>query len=65
MSAAAASSGTEPTTVDVEDQASLRYWCDRFGVTVDQLQESVLAAGDDPQAVQEHLLQQGSSAGAG
>lgn len=61
----AAPTNPEPTIIDVDDQATMRYWCDRFGVTLEQLEESVLAAGSDPQAVQEHLLQQGSSAGAG
>ena len=54
-----------PTQVDLDDPDSLTHWCDAFGVTIDQLQESVLAVGGDPDAVREHLLQQGSSAGAG
>ena len=51
--------------VDLADAAGLRHWCDHFGVTQEQLEEAVHAAGDDPAAVQEHLLNQGGSAGAG
>lgn len=54
-----------PTTVDTDDPGVVKYWCGVFGVTLEQLQEAVLATGTDPGAVKEHLLQQGSSAGAG
>lgn len=54
-----------PTTVDTDDPGVVAYWCEVFGVTLEQLQEAVLAAGTDPAAVREHFLQQGSSAGAG
>lgn len=55
----------KPTTVDADDPEGLKYWGGVFGVTQEQLQEAVLAAGSDPAAVREHLMQQGSSAGAG
>jgi len=51
--------------VDPDDSGNSTWWCAHFGVTVDQLQEAVQAAGNDPMAVQEHLLHQGGSAGAG
>ncbi|URI08313.1 DUF3606 domain-containing protein [Aquincola tertiaricarbonis] len=54
-----------PTTVDTDDPGNVTYWCELFGVTLEQLQEAVLAAGTDPAAVRQHFLQQGSSAGAG
>lgn len=54
-----------PTTVDTDDPGIVKYWCEVFGITLEQLQEAVLAAGTDPAAVREHLLKQGSSAGAG
>jgi Rieske Fe-S protein len=54
-----------PDQVDPNDQAVLDFWCEHFGCTVQQLQEAVRATGRDPVAVREHLLQQGSSAGAG
>ncbi len=51
--------------VDPDDEGSLQVWLDYFGVTAQQLREAVNAAGSDPQAVTEHLLHQGSSAGPG
>jgi Rieske Fe-S protein len=54
-----------PDRVDPDDQQGLDRWCEHFGCTVQQLQEAVQAVGSDPAAVREHLLQQGSSAGAG
>lgn len=54
-----------PTTVDTDDPGVVTYWCREFGVTIEQLQEAVLAAGNEPAAVRQHFLQQGSSAGAG
>lgn len=54
-----------PAEVDPDDTDGLAAWCEHFGCTVQQLQESVQAAGRNPRAVREHLLNQGSSAGAG
>jgi hypothetical protein len=54
-----------PAEIDPEDRAGLDCWCEHFGCTVQQLEEAVLAVGRDPDAVREHLLQQGSSAGVG
>ena len=51
--------------VDPDDADRLPQWLDHFGITVEQLRESVNAAGSDPQAVAEHLLHQGGSAGPG
>ena len=51
--------------IDPDDAAHLQAWLDHFGITVDQLREAVNAAGSDPQAVTEHLLNQGGSAGPG
>ena len=51
--------------VDPDDPARLQQWLDHFGVTAEQLQEAVNAAGRSPTAVAEHLLNQGASAGAG
>ena len=51
--------------VDPDDPARLQQWLDHFGVTAEQLQAAVNAAGPSPAAVAEHLLNQGGSAGAG
>jgi hypothetical protein len=51
--------------IDLADPSVVRQWCQHFGITVQQLEEAVLAAGTDPAAVTEHLLNQGASAGAG
>lgn len=42
----------------------MRRWVDYFGVTATQLEEAVKAAGNNAQDVKQHLLNQGSSAGA-
>jgi hypothetical protein len=65
MSAAGAPSGQAPRQVVMDDEAGLEYWREHFGVTTEQLAEAVLAAGPEPEAVREHLLNQGSSAGVG
>lgn len=54
-----------PARVDLHDPQVTKYWREHFGATVQQLEEAVAAAGDDPAAVREHLLNQGGSAGAG
>jgi hypothetical protein len=54
----------EPSQVDLDDEAGVAFWLRHFGVTAEQLEEAVLAAGSDPAAVREHLLNQGGSAGA-
>jgi uncharacterized protein DUF3606 len=50
--------------VDLTDTMNALHWCEHFGVTREQLEEAIKAAGDSPAAVREHLLNQGSSAGA-
>jgi hypothetical protein len=50
--------------IDLNDEAAVRRWLDYFGVTVTQLQEAVKAAGNQAEDVKQHLLNQGSSAGA-
>jgi hypothetical protein len=50
--------------IDLNDDAAVQRWVDYFGVTITQLQEAVKAAGNDAEAVKQHLLNQGSSAGA-
>jgi len=65
MSSAATPSGQAPHQVDMEDEAGLEYWREHFGVTTQQLAEAVLAVGPEAEAVREHLLNQGSSAGVG
>jgi len=52
-------------TIDLADEAGAQRWCDHFGITLTQLEEAVQAAGTEPAAVTEHLLNQGASAGAG
>ena len=52
-----------PTRLD--DGEQVQSWLEYFGITAEQLEEAVRAAGSDPQAVTEHLLNQGASAGAG
>ena len=54
-----------PGPVDPSDDSRLQDWLDHFGITAEQLQEAVNAAGSDPLAVAEHLLHQGGSAGPG
>ncbi|UUX97240.1 DUF3606 domain-containing protein [Aquabacterium sp. J223] len=56
---------TAPSQVDPADQANAAWWAQHFGVTVEQLEEAVAAAGQQPDRVREHLLNQGGSAGAG
>jgi hypothetical protein len=49
----------------LSDPASIRRWCQHFGVTEQQLDEAIKAVGPEPAAVREHLLNQGASAGPG
>lgn len=35
----------DPARIDVEDERECRYWCERFGVTSEQLREAVHQAG--------------------
>jgi hypothetical protein len=51
-------------TIDLNDDANVQRWVDYFGVTISQLEEAVKAAGTNAAAVKQHLLNQGSSAGA-
>ena len=51
-------------TIDLSDEQGVTDWCEHFGVTRTQLAEAVQAAGNRSQAVREHLLNQGASAGA-
>lgn len=50
--------------IDLHDEDSLQRWMQHFGVTQSQLEEAVLAAGDRVRDVDEHLRNQGASAGA-
>lgn len=54
-----------PDRVDSSDPANVAQWCEAFGITASQFEEAVAAAGTDPAALGEHLLNQGASAGAG
>ena len=51
-------------SIDLNDEQNVTAWCEHFGVTRTQLIEAVRAAGVDGDAVREHLLNQGASAGA-
>lgn len=51
--------------IELADEAAVQRWIEHFGITVQQLEEAVQAAGTDPAAVREHLLNQGASSGAG
>ncbi|MDP9044016.1 MAG: DUF3606 domain-containing protein [Pseudomonadota bacterium] len=51
------------SSIHLDDAEQVQRWLDHFGVTAEQLQEAVQAVGSDPQAVTEHLLHQGASAG--
>lgn len=51
--------------IDLANTEQVQRWLDYFGINAEQLQEAVRAAGSDPRAVTEHLLNQGGSAGAG
>jgi hypothetical protein len=51
-------------TIDLNDEANVQRWIDYFGITITQLEEAVQAAGTNATDVKQHLLNQGSSAGA-
>lgn len=51
--------------IDIGNREAMARWCDHFGATAEQIEEAVKAVGDAPDAVREHLLNQGGSAGAG
>ncbi|MES2886622.1 MAG: DUF3606 domain-containing protein [Pseudomonadota bacterium] len=53
-----------PAQVDPTDPSNLAHWRDEFGVTLEQLTEAVEAVGGDPEAIRQHFLDTGSSAGA-
>jgi Protein of unknown function (DUF3606) len=52
-------------TIDINDDASLKHWMQHFGVTQEQLEDAVQAAGTRVEDVHRHLLDSGASAGAG
>jgi hypothetical protein len=54
-----------PKRIEMSDPAAVKRWCQHFGVTAEQLHEAVQAVGPMAAAVEEHLLNQGGSAGAG
>jgi Protein of unknown function (DUF3606) len=54
-----------PKRIELSDPAAVKRWCEYFGVTTEQLREAVQAVGPMADAVEEHLLNQGGSAGAG
>ena len=56
--------GEQPQTIDLAQEDQVDYWTERLGVTREQLEDAVHAAGNSAQAVTEHLLNQGGSAGA-
>ncbi|HYG41700.1 MAG TPA: DUF3606 domain-containing protein [Bordetella sp.] len=43
------------TRVDITEEWECRYWSDKFGVTVEQLQEAVHQVGPSAEAVQSYL----------
>ena len=43
------------THVDITEEWECRYWSDKFGVTVEQLQEAVHQVGPSVEAVQSYL----------
>ena len=51
-------------TIDLNDEQGVTDWCKHFGITRTQLDEAVQAVGNRSDAVREHLLNQGASAGA-
>lgn len=51
--------------IDFDNAQQVDIWLEHFGITISQLHEAVDAVGGDPQAVTEHLLHQGGSAGPG
>ena len=62
---AQSASNPPPGPIDLGDAAAVQAWCDHFGATQQQLEEAVQAAGSAPDAVREHLLNQGASSGVG
>jgi Protein of unknown function (DUF3606) len=63
MSAMAQTPNT--ATIDIDDDGSLHHWMEHFGVTQEQLEDAVQAAGTRVEDVHRHLLDSGASAGAG
>jgi hypothetical protein len=47
----------DATRVDVNHDDEVRYWCEAFGCTPEQLREAVSAAGQDVDNVRQHLSQ--------
>ena len=51
--------------IDLDNEHAVAEWCAHFGITTDQLEETVPAVGSDSQAVREYLPNQGASSGPG
>jgi Protein of unknown function (DUF3606) len=51
--------------IDLADEACVQRWIAHFGITQTQLEDAVQAAGSVPDAVEQHLLDSGASAGVG
>lgn len=47
----------DATRVSVSDEAEVRYWCERFGCSAEDLREAVSAVGQDTENVRRHLSQ--------
>ena len=47
----------DATRVDINHDDEVRYWCELFDCTPEQLREAVSAAGQDVDNVRQHLSQ--------
>lgn len=47
----------DATRVDTSHDDELRYWCETFDCSPEQLREAVSAVGQDVESVREHLSQ--------
>jgi hypothetical protein len=47
----------DATRVDTNHEDEVRYWCERFRCSPDQLREAVSAVGQDVDSVRQHLSQ--------
>lgn len=65
MDGMTAPSNHSGSTIDLSDESQVDRLIEKFGINREQLAEAVQAAGADEAAVEEHLRNQGASAGAG
>jgi hypothetical protein len=55
--------GVVNKSIDVRDEQSLHYWCDKLHASEEELRRAVDQVGTDPHKVREHLFGGFSTAG--